>query len=527
VRRSYLQFLFAALGLPFLPTYNDAQFKTRVRINPKNEVILIGLGAYDVNRLNLDANETEEQRYTLKYLPENTQWNYTLGTVFKHYTDIGYNSLIISRNHLNNISRKYRDNIEVPENLTLDYQSSEIETKMRYEEIKRIDDWKFLYGAGLEYNQYTNETYNKIFINNQSRDLFYNSSFDFVSYSIFGQITRSQIAGRLLLSGGIRFDGNTYSNQMVNPINQFSPRISTSYNLTPEWALNVSIGRFFQRPPYTTMGFRDFNGDLINKTNGLRYIESDQMVLGIENKPNPDSRITIEGFYKWYRRYPFSVADSVALSSKSADFDVFGAEAVTSDGIGRAYGIEFLVRHTNLWKSNIISSLTFVRSEFKNLRGEFIPSAWDNKIIFNLTATRELPRNWDIGFKWRFLGGQPYTPIDFDRSSLRIAYDILGKPYLDYSKFNSERLKPFHQLDVRIDKQYFFKKYSLMFYLDIQNVYAFKSQSPDRYINEDQNGNVVIANPNAPIEEQRYVLRKIPVEGTGTVLPTVGIMLEF
>jgi len=110
---------------------------------------------------------------------------------------------------------------------------------------------------------------------------------------------------------------------------------------------------------------------------------------------------------------------------------------------------------------------------------------------------------------------------------LRIAYDILGKPYLDYSKFNSERLKPFHQLDVRIDKQYFFKKYSLMFYLDIQNVYAFKSQSPDRYINEDQNGNVVIANPNAPIEEQRYVLRKIPVEGTGTVLPTVGIMLEF
>lgn len=85
VRRSYLQLLFAVLELPFLPTYNDIQFKTKTRFNEKNELTLIGLGALDQFNLNLDANETEDQQYILNYLPVNEQWSYTFGAVFKHY----------------------------------------------------------------------------------------------------------------------------------------------------------------------------------------------------------------------------------------------------------------------------------------------------------------------------------------------------------------------------------------------------------------------------------------------------------
>src|SRR6056297_2893062 len=84
VRRSYLQFLFSVLELPFLPTYNDAQFKSRRRLDEKNEIILIGLGALDQFELNKDANETPDQRYILNYLPVNEQWNYTGGMVYKH-----------------------------------------------------------------------------------------------------------------------------------------------------------------------------------------------------------------------------------------------------------------------------------------------------------------------------------------------------------------------------------------------------------------------------------------------------------
>ena len=132
-RRSYLQYLFAELGLPFLPTYNDFQFKTKTKFNRHNELTLIGLGAIDQSNLNLNANKTEYQRYILDYLPVYEQWNYTVGGVYKHYADHGYQTVVLSRNHLNNVSYKYLNNIEVDSLKTLDYKSDEIENKLRYE----------------------------------------------------------------------------------------------------------------------------------------------------------------------------------------------------------------------------------------------------------------------------------------------------------------------------------------------------------------------------------------------------------
>ncbi len=73
-RRSYLQFLFSAIGLPFLPTYNDYQFKISHKIGKKDQLNIISLGAFDQNRLNTGIkNPTENQQYILGYLPENDQ----------------------------------------------------------------------------------------------------------------------------------------------------------------------------------------------------------------------------------------------------------------------------------------------------------------------------------------------------------------------------------------------------------------------------------------------------------------------
>ena len=527
VRRSYLQFLFSVLELPFLPTYNDAQFKSRIRLDEKNEIILIGLGALDQFELNLDANETPSQRYILNYLPVNEQWNYTFGTVYKHYRDRGYNTLVLSRNHLNNSAFKYRDNDETSGDLILDLNSDEIETKIRYEDNIRYEDYKLVYGAGMEYSEYYNSTYSQVFLNGQVIDLDYSSKLDFINYSAFGQLSRGFFGKRLNLSVGLRMDGNTFDSDMSNPLRQFSPRFSGSYGLNEKWFVNFNTGRFYQKPSYTTLGYRDSDGVLVNKNNGLKYFYADHYVAGLEYRPNEESRITVEGFYKNYGDYPFSVADGVAISGKSADFGVFGDEEVTSTGEGRAYGLEFLVRHNDLWGFNLISSLTLVRSEFKGLDGKYDPSAWDNKILYNITATRKVAKNWDVGLKWRYVGGAPYTPYDLQTSSLVQAWDRRGQPYLDYNQFNTQRLSAFHQLDVRVDRQFYFDKWSLMLYLDIQNLYNFKAEEQDNYINEDADGNVVVENPTAAPEDQRYVLTRIPNDGTGTVLPTIGIMIEF
>jgi hypothetical protein len=108
VRRSYLQFLFSALKLPFLPTYTDFQVKYKVRLNPKNELTIIGLGAKDDFSLNLEANETEFQRYILDYIPVQEQYSYVAGLVLKHFRDNGYDTWVLSRNYLNNSQYKYQ-----------------------------------------------------------------------------------------------------------------------------------------------------------------------------------------------------------------------------------------------------------------------------------------------------------------------------------------------------------------------------------------------------------------------------------
>ncbi|MDD3875910.1 MAG: TonB-dependent receptor [Bacteroidales bacterium] len=525
VRRSYLQFLFSAIGLPFLPAYNDFQFKTKTKFDNKRELTLLGIGAIDQFKLNLNANETEEQRYILSYLPVSEQWNYTVGANYKVFKGNGFHTFVLSRNMLRNFSYKYPDNNEsLPR--TYDYVSDEIENKLRYENYSLFGDIKLVYGLGGEYVKYNNKTFQKIFTNEVTFKN-YATEIDFFKWQAFAQASKPFLNNKLILSLGLRADANNFDKSMSNLLDQISPRISASYALKENLFVSFNTGRYFQTPSYTTLGFRNNMNVLVNKENNIKYIQADHIVAGLEYFPSTSSKISVEGFYKNYSHYPFSVKDSVPLGSKSADFGIFGDEEVLSITKGRAYGAEFFYRETMFKGFNIILSYTFVRSEFKKLDGQYIPSAWDSRHILNLTALKSLPRNWDIGAKFKFSGGAPYTPYDMELSSNKLAWDLQRMGYLDYDNFNSKRLSPFHQLDLRIDKKYFFNKWSLMLYFDVQNVYNFTSQlAPNVLLDTDSNGQPIIENPNAPVEEQKYRLKTVNND-VGTVLPTLGIMIEF
>ena len=524
VRRSYLQFLFQALKLPFLPTYTDFQVKYKIRLSPKNELTILGLGAKDDFRLNLKANDTEFQRYILDYLPVQMQYSYVVGAVLKHYRDNGYDTWVLSRNYLNNSQYKYLNNIETDANKILNYLSGEGEIKARYERTILGDKgFRLSYGAGYEYAHYRNSTFKKIFYGGAENEINYNTNLKLGKFSAFGQVSKSYLNEKLTLSLGVRTDANTYSPAMSNPLQQLSPRFSASYELTDKLNINFSTGRYYQLPPYTALGYSDPAGLFINKQNNMKYIAADHIVAGLELIPSENVQITIEGFYKNYSHYPYSVKDSVPLSSKSADYGIFGDEELVSTSHGKAYGFELLGRLKEFKKINLVFSYTYVRSEFRGLDSKTIPSSWDNKHLFNLTATKKFNYNWDLGMKWRFVGGAPYTPYNLDKSSYKTAWDLQGQGYLDYSKFNTLRLKAFHQLDIRIDKQYFFKGWSLMLYADVQNVYNHKADQPPLLIRESDNNKIPVTDPVNPL---KYKLKYLKNE-SGTVLPTIGVIIEF
>ncbi|MFO8233797.1 MAG: TonB-dependent receptor [Bacteroidales bacterium] len=530
-RRSYLQLLFKLFELPFLPTFNDFQFKIKSKLDAKNELTLIGLGAIDDFSLNKDANDTESQRYILDYIPVNEQRNYTVGAVYKHFRDNGTDTWVLSRNYLNNRSYKYQDNIEVDSLKTLDYNSDEVENKFRYEHNRQTSGgYNFNTGIGLNFAQYNNSTFREAFIGGQNVTIDYDSDLNLLQWNLFGQVNKSFLEDRLSLSIGLRADANNYSDDMNNLLEQISPRFSASYALTPKVNLNFNTGRFYQLPPYTTLGYSDPAGNLLNKNNGVEYISADHIVAGVEYLPDDDSKLSIEGFYKGYNNYPFSLDDSIALANKGADFGSYGDEEVLSIGEGRAYGLELFARNRDLFGFNLLFSYTLVRSEFKEMNdnleptADYIPSSWDNKHLISLTATRELPNNWDVGFKWRFLGGPPYTPLDVEKSSLASAWDARGRGYLDYSRFNSRRLDPFHQLDLRVDKQFFFDTWTVMLYLDVQNVYSFTADEEPKLVQRlEEDGEPVVESD----DPTRYDLKKLEVEESGNILPSIGIIVQF
>lgn len=519
VRQSYLQALFKILGLPFLPAYTDASFKIKTRFDSHNELTLLGLGGIDRMKLNLGI-EGEDAECMLSYLPEINQETYTVGGVYRHYSQRHVQSIVLSQSYLNNRNVKYRDNDESSEeNLTLRLGSIEQETKLRMENTSSWSVWKVKAGFDLNYSRYKSNEYRKVFAN-ALREYDYHTDLSLWRWGMFASVDYAAPDKSFTASMGVRTDGNNYSDKMKELWRQLSPRLSVSYRLIEGLTLSGHVGLYYQLPSYTALGFKGEEGEYVNRH--LDYISVSQESLGLSWTPNENMELSVEGFYKLYGHMPFSLSDQIPLSCKGNDYGTIGNEALSSEAKGRSYGVELMFKWLLTQKLNLSSSLTIFKSEFKDgEQGSYVPSAWDNRFILNMSGTYNFPKHWSLGAKVSCIGGSPYTPYDVEKSSLVEAWNVQGRAYYDYSRYNQERLPVFGQLDVRVDKTFYLKKCMLGFYLDIQNITASKLRQPDALMSTGQ-----IENPSAPLSEQRYVMKSIRQE-SGTLLPTLGITFEY
>ena len=520
VRQSYLQFLFDMLGLPFLPTFTDAQFKLKTRFDARNELTVLGLGGIDKMKLNTKADD-EDNEYILSYLPKIQQETFTLGAVYRHYAGAHVQSVVASHSYLNNRNTKYQQNDESdPDHLMLRLRSTEQNTQLRLENSSSFRNWKVTVGTSLDYSQYSNTTFQKVYTD-RAQTFDYHTYLGIMRWGLFGTVNYTSIDERFTASLGLRADANNYSAAMKDLSDQLSPRLSLSYQLTEHWSLSGNAGLYYQLPPYTALGFKNNNGLYANKY-ALRYMQVSQGSVGLNWRKGDTFEVSVEGFYKDYDKIPLSVADGIPLACKGNDYGVIGNELLTSTAQGRSYGAELLLKWLIAKKLNLASSFTLFKSEYRtDKESEYIASAWDNRFIFNLRGTYNLPRHWSVGMKVSCIGGAPYTPYDADKSSLVTAWNAQGKPYYDYTRYNEERLPAFTQVDIRIDKTFYLKRCMLGFYIDLQNIAGSKLKQADVLMSTG-----VIKNPDAPITEQRYVMKSLKQE-SGTLLPTLGITFEY
>ncbi|MDH4472952.1 MAG: TonB-dependent receptor [Fluviicola sp.] len=533
-RFSYLDLLFTAIDLPIRPRYTDFQYKVTANLNPKTTITAIGIGAIDKFKFGVTKEASLENEYYRRSLPFINQWNYTTGFTVKRLINKGFLNFALSRNMFNNELDRFTDaqnGNEAYRNLKL--RSQEIENKFRFDFNKYVNGWKYAFGVSGQYVKYNIDSYNKLAdayldTNNVLQpavEVSSQSAIEFFKYGAFGQVSKTFFDRRLLVSAGVRSDMNSFTDDGNNPLSTLSPRLSAAYSFNEKWDLTASIGRYYKIPTYTSLGFRDQQNELVNRN--VKYIQSDHYVLGTQFIPNSSLRFTLEGFYKQYANYPVSIASGISLANQGSEFGAVGTETIQSTGDGQTYGFEVFVQQKLVKKIFYFVSYTYVRSKFSGINGKLLPSAWDNQHLLSGTLGYKFGKEWQLGLKYRLAGGSPYTP--FDLAASQQTYALLGVGTLDYSALNTERLRTFSQLDIRLDKKVNYKKISFDFFIDIQNVLASAQEGVPSYTfkrNADNTG-FETTDGQALKSDGSNAIPIILTDETRLITPTLGIILEF
>lgn len=534
-RFSYLDLLFKLIDLPIRPRYQDYQLKVATKLNEKTTLTFIGLGAIDKFNFGATREASPENEYFRRSLPFIKQWNYTTGFTLKRLIKKGYINFALSRNMFNNQLDQFKDaqyDNEAFRNFGL--QSQEIENKFRADLNKYVNGWKYSAGISAQYVKYTTAIYSKL--NEGTSDsagnvltppleIRFKSAIEFFKFGAFAQLSRNFFSDRLLISSGIRSDINTFTTDGLNPLSTLSPRISAAVKITPKFELTGSAGVYYKIPTYTTLGYRNDTNQLVNKS--VDYIRSAHYVFGGQFLPNQALRITVEGFYKRYSNYPVSILNGISLANQGQEYGAVGNEAVQSSGKGETYGFEIFVQQKLVKKLFYFVSYTYVRSKFSGTNGLLLPSAWDNQHLLSGTMGYKFRKNWQIGAKYRLAGGVPYTQYNLVASQL--AYPTTGNGILDYANVNSDRLKVYNQLDLRIDKTWNFKATSLAFFIDIQNILATKQQGTPYYTFKRTEDNSAFATTDGqPLKaDGSNGIPLILKNESATVTPTLGVIFQF
>lgn len=535
IRRSYLQFLFDLLDQPILPSYWDSQFKISHRIDNKTTLNFIGVGALDDFRFRAVRKSDPDKEYNLRSLPTIKQQSYTIGVSLNRSLSNGTFTVALSQNYLGNQLERFEDGRrDDPTKLALRTDGKERETKLRINTTQFLGPWKITYGGLLQYTNFNNDNF--VRLRNATVDslgtvvappVTINSlgTLNFWRYGIHGQVSRYFLGDRLSVSFGLRTDMNSFTTTGNNPLRTLSPRVATSYAINDQLRLNASYGIYYKAPINTILSFRDNNGNFANRD--ALYTRSIHYVTGFEYLPRESTRLIIEGFYKQYSNYAVSVFNNISLANLGTDFTALGNEKVRTNGQGEAVGVEFSLQQKLKGPFFYTLSYTLVNSRFDNGNGKLIASAWDLGHIGSAILGIKLPRNWEIGLKYRVGGGSPYTPFDLQAS--RANYLLTGQGVLDFTRLNTLRTRWFHQVDFRIDKKVNWKNLSLDFYIDITNLLAFRGQTTPQYTfkrTEDNSG--FQTTDNQPLQQNGS--NALPIFLTNDdpfVLRTFGFILEF
>ena len=455
-RRSYLDFIFKAADFSFVPEYYDGFAKYDWKFDNRNSISFLLIAAFDNVKY---FNDTEDQRYDNSRILGSDQTQYATGLSYRHLFTNGFLNLTLNRNYVD-YNTQQKDSLLNPIfiNNSLEKENT-LKADLTYKLNKTVELNAGVSGKLINFEadvfvpEFTSTFGDSIPTTDLNADENYNKLAAYTNFSFL-------FFDKLNLNLGIRAD--YFSPTSTNTF--FSPRFSTSYRLTDITSLTFSTGVYHQAPSYIWLV-----GDKVNLE--LKNIRVNQYVLGVDQYFSADALFRVEGFLKDYFDYPTSLRRTylnlantgAGFAGSDENFASFGLDPLNSEGTGLAKGFElsFQKKLSDTPYYGILS-LTYSEANFTALDKVDRIGSYDQTWIFNISGGYKITEEWEVATKFRYSTGKPYTPYNSDGSQ-------------SVEQINTLRFPVNHSLDVRVDKRWFFSGWTLITYVDIQNVYNRKN----------------------------------------------------
>ncbi|HEX2733302.1 MAG TPA: TonB-dependent receptor, partial [Polyangiaceae bacterium] len=222
------------------------------------------------------------------------------------------------------------------------------------------------------------------------------------------------------------------------------PRFAQRWEVVPDTTLKSAVGFYSQAPQY----YESLKGVGNPNVNPYHALHAS---VGVEQHVTDGFDVSSEAFYKYlYDRVVGTEAGAPPFFVNQGQGRIFGIETGASLALGdlRARG-----------------AYTLSRSERQDRADPWRLFDQDQTHVLSLAANYRLGAGWELGSRYRYITGNPTTPID------GAVYDATRGVYLPHiGRLNTARDPAFSELDVRIEKQFAIGTGKLAAYLDVQNV---------------------------------------------------------
>ena len=260
----------------------------------------------------------------------------------------------------------------------------------------------------------------------------------------------TQVGERWIFDGGVRIDTQTYDGS--DDGEQWSPRVSALYTISPQTHLRASLGRFVQFQGINELQVEDG----VDTFYGAQHAH--HAIVGFDHSFDDGLDLRVEAFRKEYRhinpRFE-NLLDPLVLVPE-AEFD----RVRIAPESALATGVELMLqlRPRGSWSGWLSYSWSRVDDR---VDGDDVPRSWDQRHAINLGIVWA-KGPWSATLTDSYHTGWPTTVLE-------VADDASGIPQIVLSRRNRSRLGAYNSLDLRVTRTFALPRGALDVFLEVNN----------------------------------------------------------